>query len=398
MKLGPYALEGGLGQGAAALVYRARGPDGRRVAVKVLKRAYDPIALARFERERQVMASLGEEDGFVPLLDWGVSTKGPYLVMPLLEGGTLRARLDRGRLDVPDTLALGRALAWAVGAAHALGVAHRDLKPENVLFADDGSPLIADLGLAKRFDGGGHPDESFCVSRTGAFTGTAGYAAPEQVLDAKNVGPPADVFALGAILHECLAGEPAYTAPDLLSVLRRVCAGPPAPLLSKRPDAPRWLVSVIEMALAKEPAERFADADELLAALDAEEWGLEAGKRVKRERIVKKPRAPLPIDELDVPPSTAVHTEILDDSPIDAANIVADKPDDAPQTLVIQDIPFTVEKPREKPRPVSARVPASPTETAAAPSAPPIARWPLVVILGLLGAAIVLSIVAYLVT
>ncbi len=348
MKLGPYELEGGIGQGGAGLVYRAKGPDGRAVAIKLLRR-HDEAALARFERERRLQAELGEEDGFVPLVDWGVSPRGPYLVMPFVPGGTLRARLERGRLGVRETAELGLALASALGAARAVGVAHRDLKPENVLFAADGTALIADLGLAKHFER--DADESLSVSRSGAFTGTAGYAAPEQVADAKNVGPRADVFALGAILWECLAGEPAFVADGLMALLRRVVDGPPAPLASKRPDVPVWLVGVIETALALDPARRFADGDAFAAALEAEEWGAEAAKRARRKRIPRSARRPVEEDVLAVPPSTAIQTEVMSGPPPDARNIVTDRPDHAPPTLKVPDIPFAVESGRPPPKP-----------------------------------------------
>src|SRR5205814_777632 len=101
------------------------------------------------------------------------------------------------------------------GRAHRLGLVHRDLKPENVLFGVDGEPLVADLGLAKHFDAA----RSAALSETGQFRGTAGYMAPEQMRDSKGVGPPADVFALGAVLHECLAGTPAFRGATLLEVI-----------------------------------------------------------------------------------------------------------------------------------------------------------------------------------
>ena len=339
MKLGPYELEATIGEGGAALVYRARGPDGAEVAVKLLRRQ-DPATLARFERERALQGALGEEDGFVPLVDWGTSPRGPYLVMPFLGGGTLRDRLDRGRLAPNETIALARALADALGVAHALSVTHRDLKPENVLFTADGTPLIADLGLAKHF--GKTVEESFTVSRTGLFTGTAGYAAPEQVRDAKNAGPRADVFALGAILYECLAGEPAFRADGLMALLRRVGEGAPEPLAKRCPAAPAWFVRIVETALSQDAAKRFADGDAFLAALEAEEWGLEAAKRAPRRRR-PRPQAPLPpVDELEVPPSSAAGTELLGSEPLDVKNLLAPRPADAPLTIKVAEIPFAV--------------------------------------------------------
>src|SRR5205823_9313107 len=138
--------------------------------------------------------SLGLAEGFVPLLSAGESPQGPYLVMPLIRGGTLHARLERGRLEVDDAVAIVRTLARAIGSAHALGLVHRDLKPENVLFGEDGRPLIVDLGLAKHWS----PDapgasQSVSVTRHGALLGTPGYMAPEQIEDPRAAGPGSDV-------------------------------------------------------------------------------------------------------------------------------------------------------------------------------------------------------------
>src|SRR5436190_2046618 len=117
-------------------VFRGRSPDGRAVAVKVLLRPDSRDVLARFGRERRLHESLREEEGFVPFLDSGESASGPFIVMPFVPGGTLRQRLDEvTRLGIEETIELGRALAGALGRAHALGIVHRDLKPENILFA-----------------------------------------------------------------------------------------------------------------------------------------------------------------------------------------------------------------------------------------------------------------------
>ncbi|HZU98392.1 MAG TPA: serine/threonine-protein kinase, partial [Planctomycetota bacterium] len=200
---GPYAVVAEIGQGGGGFVLRGRGPRGEDVAIKVLKSG-NPEALARFRREARLQAGLGEKEGFVPLLDGG-DAPSPFLVMPFLAGGTLRDRLHRGPLSIEETVALGRKLAAAIGRAHALGIVHRDLKPENVLFTAKGEPLVADLGIAKHFRRDGVDGvASQSLSKTGMLRGTAGYMPAEQLRDSKEVKPPADVFALGAILYECL--------------------------------------------------------------------------------------------------------------------------------------------------------------------------------------------------
>jgi serine/threonine-protein kinase len=203
VRIGAYDVLKEIGRGGAGVVFRARGPLGEDVAVKVLQKL-DAETLKRFERERRLFAGLGLSEGFVPTVESGDQDGHPFLVMPLVTGGTLRDKLVRGPLGVAGTIALGDALAAALAVAHERGVVHRDLKPENVLFTEQGQPLVADFGMAKHFG----PEQSAALSRSGVFRGTFGYAPPEQLKDAKSVGPGADVFALGAILYECLAGEP----------------------------------------------------------------------------------------------------------------------------------------------------------------------------------------------
>jgi hypothetical protein len=252
-------------------VFRARGPRGEAVALKVLATA-DREKVARFERERRLLGELGAEDGFVPLLDGGNAPEGPFIVMPLLGGGTLRQRLERGPLGTEKTLEIGRALARALGRAHAKGIVHRDLKPENVLFDADDRPLVADLGLAKHFDQPGEASRrGVSLSQQGAFRGTAGYAPPEQTSDAKSAGPASDVFALGAILHECLAGRPAFEAESLLALLSKMARGDHDALGPG--EAPAWLAAVIDRALDPDPEARFADGAELLDALESRASG-----------------------------------------------------------------------------------------------------------------------------
>src|SRR2546421_4641831 len=196
------------------VVLRGRAPDGRPVAIKVLP-CLDGMARARFAREARLLAELTAEGGFVPLLDHGKTEAGePFVVMPLLAGGTLRTRLERGVLGVDETIELGRELARALARAHARGIVHRDVKPENVLFDDAGRPFLSDLGIAKHFAHG--PEASAALTKSGALVGTAGYMAPEQCSDAKTAGAAADVFALAAVLWECLAGRPAFEASSLV--------------------------------------------------------------------------------------------------------------------------------------------------------------------------------------
>ncbi len=267
MEIGRYTVTGEIGRGGVGVVHRARTPEGCFVAIKVLRASRDATARARFERERRLLASFGVTEGFVPLLDGGETAEGPYLVMPFFSGGTLRDRLEKGALSVEKTAALARSLASALAIAHERGVVHRDLKPENVLF-DGERPLIADLGLGKHFAAPpGHT--SVKITLPGTFAGTAGYMPPEQMKSADTAGPEADVFALGAILWECLAGRPAFDGRTLAEVIVRLEVGCD-PIEEVRLETPALLGFAIGRSLKKDPRARFPDGRALLRALDGE--------------------------------------------------------------------------------------------------------------------------------
>ncbi len=269
MRIGRYEVLGELGRGGMGVVFRVRAPGGGEAALKLLVRT-DAATFDRFDRERRLLGSLGEEHGFVGLLDAGLGDEGAWLVMPFVPGGTLRKRLQGRPLGVEETVALGLQVARALGAAHERGIVHRDVKPENVIFTADGRPLLADLGLAKHFDPQAKGASlSVRLTGQGAFKGTVGYMAPEQVVGAGAAGPPADVFGLGAVLHECLAGQPAFEAPSVIEVLAKVGSGVVPPL--DRQDVPPWLEAIVRRSLAFEPSARFADGAALADALSSRE-------------------------------------------------------------------------------------------------------------------------------
>ncbi len=268
VRIGAYEVLEMLGRGAYGDVARARAPDGKIVALKVLHRT-DAHASGRFARERRLLDGLGEEQGFVPLLDSGESPHGPFIAMPFVEGGTLADVLAKGPLAVAETRRLGIALARSLGEAHARGVIHRDLKPENILIRADGRPLIADLGLAKHFDRSGPgAAQSHALTRTGSIQGTPGYMAPEQMMDSRSAEPPADVFALGVILYECLTGQVPFPAPSLVDLVVNLEKGRMVPVRTRRPEVPRSLARIIERCLRYDPDDRFEDGAALAAELE----------------------------------------------------------------------------------------------------------------------------------
>jgi len=234
--------------------------------LKVVRRdAADPESLARFERERALATELGIDKGFVPLLASGTSELGPYYVMPFFGSGDLRRRLRLGPLAVEDAIALAIALARALGRAHERGIVHRDLKPENVFFTDDGRPLVADLGLGKRV----RAASPGSLTASNEVLGTPGYMAPEQAESMRAAGPPADVFALGAILYECLAGARPFAGASFVEVFGRVARGQFPPLATLRSGVPRAVVRIVERCLDKAPSKRPRDGHALAAELEA---------------------------------------------------------------------------------------------------------------------------------
>jgi WD40 repeat protein len=263
-----------IARGASGVVLRARTEDGAEVAIKLLHRT-SAAAFARFEREARLQSSLGEAEGFVPLIEMGTSDEGPFIVMPFLPG-TLEDRLAHGPLPLEDAIDTVRILAESMGRAHAAGIVHRDIKPSNILFTPDAAkgggarPLLADLGLAKHFDVDA-PGASRSVMLSGSreMRGTPGYLAPEQARDARAATPAADVFALGATLYQCIAGQPPFVATNLIMVLERAERGDYPPLRSLRPETPPWLASVVDGCLAADPEVRPADGAALAALLAA---------------------------------------------------------------------------------------------------------------------------------
>ncbi len=360
-----------IGRGGAGVVYKARGPEGS-VAVKLLHRSSGP-ALARFERERRLHETLGVKEGFVPFIEAGDSPRGPYLVMPLVEGGTLRARLEDGSLPVADTVALARALAKALARAHRVQIVHRDLKPENILFTGAGrEPLIADLGLAKHFAPPPDPaHKTVAITLENEFKGTAGYMPREQMRSAKDVTAQADVFALGAILYECLAGRPAFPGETAIECMSRVEAGSFEPLAALRPETPDWLVRVVERCLAPDAAQRFEDARGVVAAIDEGEGRAEQRRAFLVVLGVAAVALALAIALFAVmrrsarvdlePPASAPTLAALEATPPGPPRrpATADEPPPEPTPEPAEEMPETLAKPLVVP-PAAPAVPAAP--------------------------------------
>src|SRR5215207_4897056 len=260
-----------LGSGGMGEVYLARDRVlGRDVALKVLRKQYagDDEFAERFKREAMSAASLSHPN-IIQVYDRGETEEGAsYIAMEYVPGGTLKERISReGPLEAADAARLGAQVAEALGAAHDRGMVHRDIKPQNVLLAARGGAKVADFGIARA-------GSSATISRTGAVMGTAGYMSPEQALG-KPATPKSDLYSLGVVLYEALTGELPYTADNPIAVSMKHVNEPLRPPVQLNPRIPRGMNALVTKLLAKDPEDRYADADELADDLWRVNRGLE---------------------------------------------------------------------------------------------------------------------------
>jgi serine/threonine-protein kinase len=259
-----YDVEQALGAGGMATVYRAVDRKHQRdVAIKVLHPDLG-VALGgeRFLSEIRTTARL-QHPHILPLLDSGDADGLLYYVMPLVTGETLRARLERERqLPIEDAVAIAREVADALGYAHTLGVIHRDIKPENILLRD-GHAVVADFGIALAVQTAGGAR----MTQTGLSLGTPQYMSPEQAMGERTIDPRSDVYSLGAVTYEMLAGEPPFTGPTVQAIVARIIAEEPRSLAVQRKAVPAGLDHAVMRALQKLPADRYSSAAEFGAAL-----------------------------------------------------------------------------------------------------------------------------------
>lgn len=267
-----YLIEQELGRGGMATVFLARDlRHGRAVAVKVMATGLMATSGAkRFLHEIQFAARLTHPH-VLGVHDSGEVDDLLYYVMPYVEGETLRARLARdGALPLADATRLLRELADALAYSHGHGVVHRDLKPENVLLSG-GHAVVADFGIAKAVAVATQQGETgtTALTGTGVSLGTPAYMSPEQAVGDRNTDQRADLYSLGVIAYEVLAGAHPFSARSAQGLVAAHLTEAPAPLVTRRPDVPRPLATLVAQLLAKDPAERPASAASVVAALDA---------------------------------------------------------------------------------------------------------------------------------
>jgi serine/threonine-protein kinase len=268
-----YKIERVLGQGGMATVYLAEDPrHRRRVAVKVMRpELAETLGTERFLREVEIAARLSHPH-ILPVFDSGQAGGFLYYVMPYIEGESLPARLARERqLPVAEAVRLGREVAEALAYAHGQGIIHRDIKPANILLSG-GHALVADFGIARAVTGDGKT-----LTQTGLAIGTPQYMSPEQATGSANVDGRSDIYALGCVIYEMIAGEPPFTGPTVQAVIARSMTETARPLTATRQGLAPAVGAAVGRALAKSPADRFQTAAAFTEALTAAEDQVRTG-------------------------------------------------------------------------------------------------------------------------
>jgi serine/threonine protein kinase len=265
-QVGDYAVTGRIGEGGMGAVYLAEDQSGKKYALKVLLTAQgeNEEFKRRFERESRYASSLNHPN-IVRVHEFGEQNGQAYMIMEYVEGRDLASEIAAGQLSPARTMAILEKIASALDAVHETGLYHRDVKPANVLVADDEEtgelrPRLTDFGLSKQ-----PSQDSSPLTSAGFFVGTCQYVAPEQIL-AKNLDHRVDVYSLGCLLYECLAGEPPFKRPREEQVLYAHIQDPPPKLTEMRPDLPAEIDDVIAKSLAKDPDERYSTCGELVDA------------------------------------------------------------------------------------------------------------------------------------
>ncbi len=317
---GKFQIQRCIGRGGMGAVYAVRHALTKHTrALKLLYPhvVHDRDTVERFLLEASAAGTIGSPH-IIDTFDAGWLASGePYLLMELLEGETLSARLERGALPIAEALTVVAQAARGAHAAHDKGIVHRDLKPDNIFITTDesGQPFtkLLDFGVSK-FDGGLARSRA---TQAGAFMGTPRYMSPEQFLDGKRVDRRADVYSLGVVLFECLTGTHPYPCDTLAQLARKIMVEEAPPPSSLRSDVPPAVDAVIERALQKEPDARYPDAKTMARELQA----ILADKVVTRPQGSRWP-SDLPPARLDIAPLRTVSRDEGDDPRDD---------DDAPQ-------------------------------------------------------------------
>jgi serine/threonine protein kinase len=322
-----YRLDALIGEGGMASVWRAWDLTLQRpVAVKLLfarESHTEEVLVDRFLREARIAASV-QHRNVINIVDFGTTLEGqPFMVMELLEGETLAARLRRQKpLPVADVVQIGHLTLRGLGAVHAAGIIHRDLKPENVYLKNEGGvvyPKILDFGISRSIEPAVGP-RSALTTREGVIVGTPEYMSPEQARGVKQLDYRTDLYSMGVVLYEALTGQLPYTSENVGDLIIKIVTGSAKPAHVLAPSVPREISDVVTKAMARQPGDRYRDALEMQEAL------LLAANRANSQTLlpifsdlppqpggraleVRAPRSPRPA--LTVPRTQAVRMQML---------------------------------------------------------------------------------------
>lgn len=258
---GAYTLTELLGTGGMASVYRGyQASIDRSVAVKVMPNllVLDPTFLTRFTNEARTLAKL-THTAILTLYEFGEKDGVPYIVMPLMPGGSLEDRFANGPMSLNELLSIITPIADALDYAHNQGTVHRDIKPSNILFDHRGQAVLSDFGIAKTMEGGSNITSTMIV-------GTPDYMSPEQGRG-QDLTRQTDQYSLGVVVYEALTGQKPFEANSLLGVIYMHVVEPPPPLRDIRSDIPQAVEMAVLQALAKKPADRFPTVNAFVRAL-----------------------------------------------------------------------------------------------------------------------------------
>lgn len=276
-KFGPYEITAKVGEGGMAEVYKGYQQSlNRYVAIKILRKelAQDSNFVERFRREALAVAELNHPN-ILHVYDAGAAKGVYYIVMAYVEGGNLKDVILRGAMAPEAAADIAAQLADALDHAHRQGLVHRDVKPTNILMTREGRPLLTDFGIAKALH------ESQGLTQTGTSIGTPEYMAPEQI-QGQSVDGRTDIYALGIVLYEMLAGWTPFTATTPVATLYKQVNDAPPPLRQANISIPPWLDGIVMKCLAKIPQDRFQRASDFAAAL-------------RQRRVIDTPTTPAPV-------------------------------------------------------------------------------------------------------
>ena len=255
---GDCAVERLLGKGGLGFVYLVRGADGQRYALKTMRTGHketSPEHKQRFAQEANLMMTLRHRN-LVRVYDAGEDAeKGIcYIMMEYMPSGTLKDRIvENGAMPVSEAISIAAQIAEALAMAHFHGVIHRDVKPDNILFSADGTPKLADLGVAKFVKGGSEGTETM----QGTIIGTPAYMAPEQIIDSSHIDERADIYSLGVALYEMLTGKRPNDGSTVMGMLAKAVKGEPLPdVRTMRPEVSASVAYVLSLMCAPKPENR----------------------------------------------------------------------------------------------------------------------------------------------